>query len=131
MEYKKEFNKLTVEGKIIYEAPGEIDDLLVNPVNSEEILLIYDAYEYVPDKDKPRVYRQANSPEQQELINQNVLCLDKSGKIIWRVEPTDDKPIDHIYFFEENGGIWLYRRDAWEYKIDPKNGKVLDFRQGI
>lgn len=131
MNYKVDGNKLIIEGKLVYEALGRIDDTLVNTFNSESIIILYDAYHLVPDKDKPAIYRKVDDPELQKTINQNVLCIDREGKILWRIEPTGDRPVDHAHFFEENGESWVYRRDAEEYKIDPTNGKILEFRMGI
>jgi hypothetical protein len=134
MEYKVDKNKLLIDEKVVFTAPGEILDTLVNTFNNETILLIYNAYEYVPDKDKPDVYRRAESPEQQELINQNVVCLDKSGAIKWRIEPTGNLPEYHVRFTKNppnETDIWTYRADAWEFKIDPQNGKILDKRLGL
>ncbi len=134
MEYKVDKNKLLIDDKVVFTAPGEILDTLVNTFNNETILLIYNAYQYVPDKDKPHVYRRAENPEQQELINQNVLCVNESGDIVWRIEPTDELPEFHYRFIKNReglDGLWVYRADAWEFKIDPQNGKILDKRLGL
>ena len=131
MNYQVDGNKLMINGKLVYEAAGEIEETVVNKFNAESIIIIYDPYYLVPDKDIPAIYRKVDDPELQKTINQNVLCIDKEGNILWRIEPTGDRPVDHAHLFEEGGDLWVYRRDAEEYKIDPTNGKILEFRMGI
>ncbi len=130
MHYTTDFNKLIVNGVAVYEAPAEIDDTLINPVVSESIMIMYDGFRLLPDDYHDITNPKLKDPKLQEAINQNVLCIDKEGNIIWRIESTFDYPIDHTHFFTE-GGVWVYRRDARDFMIDPANGKVLAHRLGI
>jgi len=133
MTFTVQNNKLCHDGVEIYEAPGEIDDTLVSQFNPQAVMIIYDAYDFVPNKEIPAVYRKAE-PELQKLINQNVLCIDKTGHILWRIEPSGNRPVDHVRFIKNRPdleGLWVYRRDAEEFKIDPQNGKILDWQMGL
>ena len=120
-----------MNGAVVYEAPAEIDDTLTHPFNSEAVVIIYDGFRLLPDDYHDITNPRLKDPELQKIINQNVLCIDSEGNMVWRIDSTDDRPIDFTHLFEEDGNLWVYRRDAEEYKIDPSNGKILEFRMGI
>ena len=130
MDYKTDYNKLIIDDEVIYEAPAKIDEIILNPINAEAVLVMYDGFRLLPDDYHDITNPKIKDPKLQEAINQNVLCIDKNGNIIWRIESTFDYPIDHTHFFSE-GGLWVYRRDAREFMIDPANGKILAQRLGL
>jgi len=134
MTFTVQNNKLYHDGVKIYEAPAEIDDTLVSQFNPQAVMIIYDGFRLLPEDYHDITNRFLKDKELQKLINQNVLCLDQTGNILWRIEPSIHLPIDHIRF-TKNGpnfdDLWVYRRDAREFKIDPQNGKILDWRMGL
>jgi len=134
MQYEVNKNKLIVDGKVVYEAPAEIDDTLVSKFNPEAIMIIYDGFRLRPEGYHSVTNPIFIEPSLQEAINQNVLCIDKKGNVIWRIESTFDYPEDHVRFTKNPPNyddVWVYRRDAKEFKIDPANGKILDRRLGL
>jgi len=134
MTFTVQNNKLYRDGVEIYEAPAEIDDTLISKFNTEAIMIIYDGFRLLPADYHDITNPVLKDKELQKLINQNVLCLDQTGNILWRIESSGNRPVDHVRFIKKRPdleGLWVYRRDAEEYKIDPENGKILDWQMGL
>lgn len=124
---------LYYNGTKIYEAQTDITSLF-NDINNDRAFIIYRGRNLLPEDYHDIMNPKIKDPKLQEAINQNVLCIDKEGNIVWRIEATLDYPEDHVRFTKKppnNEDVWVYRRDAWEFKIDPQNGKILDRRLGL
>lgn len=133
MTYTFKKNKLYYESAEIYEAPTYITEIF-NDTASDHIFLMYRGRNLLPDDYHDITNPLLKDKELQILINQNVLCLDKEGNILWRIESTLDYPEDHVRFIKNRPGLeglWVYRRDAREFRIDPHNGKILDWKMGL
>ena len=130
MSYKFDKNKLYYNDKEIYEAPTDITSIF-NDNAHDRVFIIYRGRNLLPDDYHDITNPRLKDPELQKTINQNVLCIDSEGNTLWQIDSTDDRPIDFTHLFEEDGNLWAYRRDAEEYRIDPSNGKILEFRMGI
>ena len=133
MSYTFEGKILHYNGAKIYEAPTDITSLF-NDTNSNQVFIIYRGRNLLPNDYHDIMNPKIKDPKLQEAINQNVLCIDKEGNIVWRIESTLDYPEDHVRFTKNppnNEDVWVYRRDAWEFQIDPKNGKILQERRGL
>lgn len=128
--YKFEENRLLYDGKPIFEAPSVIRACLKNSFN-ESAVIVYDGYEFMEDPGLPVVLYPKVDPALQEKINQNVLCIARDGKILWRIESTFDYPVPFNQLFEKNGELWAYRIDRREFCIDRENGKILKHELGL
>ena len=131
MDYIVDGNKLIIDGRVVYEAPSDIDDTMISKFNSQVIMILYDGFRLLPSDYHDIMNPILKDKELQKIINQNVLCFDRHGNIMWRIESTFDYPIDHTYLYQEGGSLWAYRRDAWEFRFDPENGKILEQRRGL
>lgn len=63
-------------------------------------------------------------------IYRNVVCIDQTGTIIWRVQGLrkGTLPFTPSFWgihFDQNGVLWAYD-GGWENLIDPETGKILD-----
>lgn len=131
MTYTFADNYLYSDGKIIYQAPSEIEGCLANSFNDSAVI-VYDGRALLED---PGLHLLAQPKVSDELlhekINQNVLCIDRDGNILWRVEKTSDYPYPFSQVFQKNGELWAYRDDREEYCIDPATGKILKYQPGL
>lgn len=133
MTYIAKNNKLYYNGSEIYEAPTDITEIF-NDIVNDRAFIIYRGRNLLPDDYHDITNPKINDPKLQEAINQNVLCIDKKGNVIWRIESTLDYPEDHVRFVDNRHGVkqlWVYRRDAREFMVDPENGKILAQRMGL
>lgn len=134
MAYTFKEDKLYYNKSIIFQAPTTITELFSDIVNNR-VFLIYRGRNLMPHDYNSITNPKIKDPQLQEAINQNVLCINKNGDIVWRIESTLDYPEDHVRFIKADsnseGVVWVYRRDAREFMIDPSNGKVLSQRLGM
>ena len=115
--YKIEGASVYYDSNLIFQVPGEIryfvsydDTLIVNyviPVEDENLF-------------------------SEEEIYRNVVCINSSGEMIWRIQqlPRSEtlpfRPRFEAVGFEEDGALWAYDGGGWENLIDPETGKILD-----
>lgn len=125
MTYKIDDKYVFYGEKKIFEAPAHICSYLVNNFN-DSAMIAYTAVDFIPDDGThslafpPKV----ENAELQKLINQNVLCIDNEGNLLWQIEPTSEYPDWFFQIVNRRGEIWA-RRDRWQAQIDPLNGKIL------
>jgi len=130
MTFTYEKDTLLYDGKVVYKTIDQITDCITDEFNSYA-LIIYKAFGLIPHTDLPVNLRPTiTDSELQKKINQNMLCVDKNGQVIWRVAPTSNRSYDHVFFMSDTDGLWSHRRDGEEFKIDKKTGKILAQRLG-
>lgn len=128
MNYTIKEDRLFFDGKEIFVAPSRICKSLSNEFN-ESVIIVYDARKFMPDGEYPMgLPPKVEDGKIQELINQNILCIDRSGNLLWRIEPTFDYPVEFTSIVNRKGDLWAYRFDGYEFKIDQRNGKVVEHR---
>lgn len=131
MIYTHEKQKIFYENKHIYTAPSKVDGSVTTKFNT--YVFLYRAFDFVPYKNLPVNLRpNIKDPDIQRKVNQNILCIDREGNELWRVDPTDKRGFDHVDFMmsTDNTSVWSHRRDGEEFKIDIKTGKILEMRLG-
>ena len=130
--YSIKGENLCFQDAVIYQAPNVIIDILDDL--SGNTVIIYDGFHMLPSNYNVFDTPPLDNKELQATINQNVICINQNGEILWRIEETANWPEDHVRFIgskKKIGELWTYRRDAWEFQIDPSNGKVLQKRRGL
>lgn len=121
--------------KVIYRAIDKIYEI-VHQDDSKAVIryfsLDYANYRGYMDN-SCLVYPDIEDEEDFKLINRNVLCIDKDGNEVWRIEnpaPTDNRADSFInVFFRENEGKWKARtHNGHMCDIDLKTGKLSNIR---
>lgn len=85
----------------IFSAPAEIWDKLV-PVSTDTVLVGYIPDSFGPKgpiSDPPKL----ETTELHKLINCNVFLIDKTGRIIWRIQNPRKRRRDYMYVYFEDG----------------------------
>jgi hypothetical protein len=57
-------------------------------------------------------------------IFQNLLCVERSGKVVWRAE-LPDQPDAFVKFEIAADGLYAWTWSAWMLKLDPATGKII------
>lgn len=125
MLYNIDNKNVFFNGKKIFEAPMDIYTILSNSFNDSAVI-VYDAEPLLPDGPYPiSLPPKLDDPELQRAINQNILCIDQTGNILWRVEESSQYPVFFNDIFERAGGIWAHRVDSYDVHIDRQTGRVI------
>ena len=132
--FEIENNKLIYNKDTIYQAIVKIYDIIFQ--DERQAVIHYRSLDYadkkgymaVPKEFKPHI----NDKEDFKHINRNVLCIDKTGKEIWRIEaPELEKKADsfsHVSFNQEKHK-WEGRTSAGhEFNLDISTGKLSNIR---
>jgi hypothetical protein len=58
-------------------------------------------------------------------VFENLLCVDRSGKEVWKAQPPD-QPDSFVKFEMTAGGLYAWTWSAWMVRLDPTTGKIIE-----
>ncbi len=67
-------------------------------------------------------------PPMKTIFNENIYGVSYDGKILWQVEKIEHVDRDSPYtgMGQEKGLLSAYNWDGFDYRIEPKTGKIID-----
>lgn len=115
---------IRIDSHKIFEAPEIIN---ISHIFNDRILILYNPHLLIPegpqlDKDKLVV-----SEENLSNVNRNIIMMDWSGNISWRIssESTHYNPWTVVAAEENKPDRWFAcTQDGYEYDLNIKNGNV-------
>ena len=133
--FKINGNKLLLNNKTIYEAIDKIYEIVFE--DPDKVVIKYFSLDYAENKvnmEHPReLWPNIEDEEDFKLINRNVLCIDKNGNEVWRIEAPhlkDRRPDSFIHAFKnKNDGRWIaISHMGHECDLDINTGKLSNIR---
>lgn len=128
-----ENNKLLHNKRVIYEAIDKIYTLVFQ--DCDKAIIKYSSLDYAEEKGYYKNPLHIMNPKIEnekdfQIINGNVLCIDKKGQILWRIEPPAlEKNADSFIHFryEKKKNIWSGTTHmGHECVVDISTGKLLN-----
>lgn len=127
---------LLFNGSAVYEAIDEIQKIVFQ--DEDRAIIKYRSLGYAQKlglmKGPAEIWTHITNPEDFKIINQNVLCIDRHGHEVWRIESPverDRRPDSFIYVVnnKDTGGRWLaVTHLGHECELDINTGKLSNIR---
>lgn len=131
MTYITRNDLLLYDNREIYQAPGPIQQCIVDEFNNNSYIL-YDPRKYMPEGDYPLQFPpEINDQDVLKIINSNLVCISSTGENIWSIEKTHNRALRFITIYNHLGDLWAKRMDNDEFKVDRTTGKILEQHLGI
>ncbi len=128
--------KLLFNGRCIYEALDKIQEIICQ--DREKAVIQYRSLGYAQKlglmQGPHEMWLHIINADDFKLINQNVLCIDKNGHEVWRIESpvkNDRRPDSFIYVVnnKDTSGRWLaVTHLGHECELDIHTGKLSNIR---
>ena len=122
--FAKDSNELFYDERKIYSAPGPLYKILTDIINDCAILIYWPQEFYPKDKEGFTINASIQDKKLKEVLNQNVLLIDKTGNIKWRIGTDTDYPASYISVQHKDNKFIAFRGDDLEFDLDIHTGEI-------